>query len=108
MNKEKVIDKIADYVVDYPRFEETAHEVAGLIFDLFEVCQPKWISVEDGLPEEDGRYLIMIFNKHQPEQGTWMECEEWYGEKWTRIYHATVTHWQHLPDTPAETACTGD
>ena len=35
-NKEKMIDKIADYVVDYPRFEETAHEVAELIFDLFD------------------------------------------------------------------------
>ena len=60
MNKEEMIDKIADYVVDYPRFEETAHEVAELIFDLFIEEQSKTDASQDlglypstGIPETE-------------------------------------------------------
>lgn len=33
-NQNKLKDIVADYVVDYPRFEEPANEVAELILDV--------------------------------------------------------------------------
>jgi len=57
MKRDELIDIIADYVVDYPRFEETAHEVAEIIYDRI---SPQWVSVANYIAESEGEKFLLI------------------------------------------------
>lgn len=70
-------------------------------------AMPKWISVEEKLPEERGTYLTVV----RCLKGTWVEInnydhleERWehdiveYSEDVTEF----VTHWMPLPEPPEE------
>jgi hypothetical protein len=66
---------------------------------------PKWISVEDRLPEKSGRYLVAI----NCPKGRWGECNSYdhlkqrWSSEWDCFHEDTtelVTHWMSLPDPP--------
>lgn len=59
--------------------------------------QPRWISVEERLPEEDGFYLVY---------GPFIYRDtKWYDRKNFSQYFwkHDVTHWMPLPEPPEET-----
>lgn len=64
---------------------------------------PQWISVEDGLPEEDGYYLCCIKSSLFPDRVyiDILECDKGSFEE-GHIYTDTVTHWMPLPPEPEE------
>ena len=62
---------------------------------------PKWISVEDRLPNEDGYYLCCIKSSLFPNRIyiDILECDKGSFEE-GHIYTDTVTHWMPLPEPP--------
>ena len=62
---------------------------------------PKWISVDDRLPEEDGYYLCCIKSSLFPDRVyiDILECDKGSFEE-GHIYTDTVTHWMSLPELP--------
>ena len=62
---------------------------------------PKWISVDDRLPEEDGYYLCCIKSSLFPDRVyiDILECDKGSFEE-GHIYTDTVTHWMPLPPEP--------
>jgi hypothetical protein len=57
-----------------------------------------WISVEDRLPKENGRYLIMTVFKNTPVRYTSYKKEIDY--PWAWFGEGEVTHWMPLPEPP--------
>ena len=62
---------------------------------------PKWISVDDKLPEEDGYYLCCIKSSLFTDRVyiDILECDKGSFEE-GHIYTDTVTHWMPLPEPP--------
>ena len=62
---------------------------------------PKWISVTEKLPEEDGYYLCCIKSSLFPDRIyiDILECDKSSFEE-GHIYTDTVTHWMPLPEPP--------
>ena len=75
--------------------------------DGVEHAQPKWISVEDRLPEEFKRVLVNVRHKHNPKDGyREVEIRHWstsYGWHMQDNYYE-ITHWMPLPEAPKEDA----
>lgn len=72
-----------------------------------EAAQPKWISVEERLPDDRGNFITKI----HCDNGDWIEMntfdymeKEWWHDAVDRIVEATefVTHWMPLPEPPKE------
>ena len=86
----------------------------------YEAGKPKWISVEERLPEEDGRYLVftssyliqyvrvLSFAKDGRKVdeydfvSAWENVWYWYDSEWGHITTDDVTHWMPLPEPPKE------
>lgn len=75
---------------------EDAADIIESLSERLEAAQPKWISVEERLPDEPGEVLICLFGK---------TCVAWYHKNrcfetgsglvwWMR---SDVTHWMPLP-----------
>jgi hypothetical protein len=60
----------------------------------------EWISVEERLPEHDGRYAIVYKQGmvRRPFIGDYL-CVE---NRWMSMLDAEVTHWMPLPELPKE------
>ena len=112
MSKE-LIDKIADYVVDYPRFEDSANEVAELIYDL--VNQSQWISVDDDLPEYNKWVMVYwrpVDHEKRPyhheiiiaQFSSYDKGKIWTANGTLQDIKTHATHWQPLPSPPKGTA----
>lgn len=74
-------------------FLNGAITIGELIDECFEFGQqhPRWISVEDALPEEDGKYLFFSTRGG-------VQCAYYYkGLTMGR----TITHWMPLPQPPS-------
>ena len=60
-----------------------------------------WISVEDKLPEEEGRYAVLYDQlpaiKGRLWIGDWYPREKEWGNE---IGGTIITHWQSLPEPP--------
>lgn len=55
----------------------------------------KWISVEDRLPEETGKYLVSTKN------GVVYQTKYYSGGKWgQKDKGKNITHWMPMPDAP--------
>ena len=62
---------------------------------------PKWISVEERLPEKRGTYLC---NYEFEESGRIvMSCDYLGSERWS-FMQSSITHWMPLPEPPKEDA----
>lgn len=66
---------------------------------------PKWISVEERLPEKNGIYLAHVVHRYCKIDSYWRVCIEYFGKEGTwdslaDIYE--VTHWMPLPELPKE------
>ena len=73
----------------------------------FEAAQPKWISVEERLPDDRGNFITKI----HCDNGDWIEVntfdymeKEWWHDAVNCTAKATdfVTHWMPLPEPPKE------
>jgi hypothetical protein len=63
----------------------------------------EWISVEDGLPEQDGKYLVYDFGGDLHvicfEGSYWKENDDYWG--WCSMStQSYITHWMPLPKPP--------
>ena len=72
-----------------------------------EAVQPKWISVEERLPDDRGNFITKI----HCDNGDWIEVntfdhteKEWWHDAVDRTVEATefVTHWMPIPEPPKE------
>ena len=81
------------------RCVETARR---LINEAPAVDAPKWISVEDRLPEREGRYLcVKRIGKSGAVYVQLMNGDS-YGFSMDHFYTDDVTHWMPLPEPPKE------
>ena len=64
-----------------------------------EAAQPKWISVEERLPENDDNYLVFTSDKNEAEIATYYGDGEWLTHDLTNLTRL-VTHWAPLPSMP--------
>ena len=64
-----------------------------------EAAQPKWISVEERLPENDDNYVAFTSDKNEAEIATYYGDGEWLTRDLTNLTRL-VTHWMPLPSMP--------
>ena len=73
------------------------------LMEGFAKSQPKWISVEDRMPDELSKLLIYIDNQQFITNGT-VERNNIGEFEWREMYHGavveSVTHWKPLPNPP--------
>ena len=93
-NKEQLAEQYAEeqnsaYTNDYNGF------LAG-----FEAGQPKWISVEEQIPDNERTVLVWINNIENPQWDNY-RLGSYLNEKWYcvggRKSHEIVTHWSSIP-----------
>lgn len=107
LNEEKQIEEMAEYIFGNAithdtRFKEDCRSIA---MDLYAASYRKqeWISVEDRLPEENGRYLACVKISHLafdiPPMVVIMGYNKIHGFD-TISGEETVTHWMPLPEAP--------
>lgn len=66
------------------------------------VIVPQWISVDDRLPEKNGRYLTTVCN-YKGEVNVfdlWYDNTDWLIDEGDDSYEYEVTHWMLLPEPP--------
>ena len=70
-----------------------------------EAAQPKWIGVEDRLPEDRGDFITKI----HCDNGDWIEVntfdymeKEWWHDTVSCTVTKFVTHWMPLPEPPKD------
>ena len=100
--------------------EECDHCPYGSDCDIFEACNlyrdalayinrlearvPKWISVEERLPEDQRSVLTVNGHGEIRIMGLWSKCDD----KWTWVHndrmmhYNDITHWMLLPGIPKE------
>ena len=66
------------------------------------VTVQEWISVDDRIPENSGKYLVVYRNKYNGSTSiaikAYIKCR--VGEWWSNDYVYDVTHWMPLPKPP--------
>ena len=88
--------------------------------EVLEAAQPKWISVNERLPEPDREILLIAhgwkerllyigYLHHMSAETSWLtgitsKESEWLIYGWSYIKEPTVTHWMPLPEPPKEDA----
>lgn len=63
--------------------------------------QPRWISVEERLPEEAVRVLVRLSGIKPPIGFPRMDTDRVVDGRWMRWFDL-VTHWMPLPEPPTE------
>lgn len=74
------------------------------------LLQPKWISVEDRLPEF-GRFVLIAFADGGVDMSSrirWKRQEDWFWEGVSKTHHEPPTHWMMLPSAPALIVTSGE
>ena len=80
------------------QLEHQIGELTEMVAQL-EAAQPKWISVEERLPENDDNYLVFTSDKNEAEIATYYGDGEWLTHDLTNLTRL-VTHWMPLPSMP--------
>lgn len=62
---------------------------------------PRWISVEERLPEDDSHYLVWAHDNGAEEVALYYGDGEWLTDDLENITRV-VTHWMPLPEPPEE------
>lgn len=114
ISKRQMVEKINDLFLD--KYEAKANsdltefykEVLKILIN--EKGQSNWIPVKDGLPEDDGEYMVWSdefeiceFDAESQTFGyTYYEYDEMYSRLvcWDDCINKKVTHWTYLPDAP--------
>ena len=65
-----------------------------------ELSKPKWISVEERLPEENANYLT--YGVFLPLGVKAMDLCRFNGKGWLTTTTVKITHWMPLPEPPKE------
>ena len=105
ISRKKLIDdleawrKILDRRVS--RFDDMVIHTLPVVFDLVNEqktvkAEPKWISVEERLPETDEHYLVWCSDNNSCELALYYGDGEWLTEDLENITRV-VTHWMPLP-----------
>jgi hypothetical protein len=84
---------------DYCRENPTEKVVYKDFMAGYETATPKWIKVEDGLPEDDRTVVCYVVNKaksewSEPKLGSYINGN-WYCKD-GRYSHEIVTKWQEI------------
>lgn len=72
------------------------------------VERPRWILVEERLPEKSGNYLTAFGDGTALSTNIFMHPDDWLTEEGHKInpngkwYYGEVTHWMPLPEPPKE------
>lgn len=98
--KEQVIASLVEKHRNDTRFEHayTYATSVRMLSELYDLLAPKWVSVEDRLPEAE-KMVYALFSDGKN------ACEAFYdGSKWVTGIAAsmTITHWTTLPQPPKE------
>lgn len=93
----------------------SASDWSGLLLTALDAlkAQPRWVAVEERLPEEPGLYCVRVLDISLGDEPThnavpsWEhyddEAEEWQlSEDWFPVECWRVTHWMPLPPLPEE------
>lgn len=110
----KTLDELANkYAYDALRSGEAHDELSSSIFNAFkagyEAATPKWISVKEGLPEENTKQQVLVAIK-DPDGDCYCGIEVWYFNRWEfagvgEHMHedgSHITHWMLLPELPKD------
>ena len=93
MSREKQIEELTNELV-FTNNYGTYNAVATYLVNKGYRKQSEWISVDERLPERNGRYLT-----HCNIEGQSLVCVLYYC-KIGGFNEATVTHWMPLPEAP--------
>lgn len=85
--------------IDYPVYNDEYELVNAFKEGIdYGMNHPRWISVEEELPKEDGRYLVVNGVTKGQEIFVYSNGIWWYNAY--RCPNGVVTHWTHLPQPP--------
>ena len=74
------------------------------LIERLEAAQPKWISVKERLPEEDGEYLVLKVHNYRKDDGYMAQEVALFlrtrDPEWVVGNLCEVTHWMPLPQPP--------
>ena len=88
--------------------------VLYIIDQMPAITMPQWISVEERLPERNGKYIVTACDEGEPyDKKIWNDtvvvCAVYYKGRWIWEENNTeysldgiVTHWMPLPEPPKE------
>lgn len=62
---------------------------------------PKWISVEDRLPDKNGKYLVYARHRLEGLEPI-IRCDLWLKGQWNKCDPFKVVYWMPLPEPPKE------
>ena len=117
----KELERCTSYIYGFPHCESCLYGidaekaesdcVDALLKDALayiqqlEAAQPKWISVEERLPDDRGNFITKI----HCDKGDWIEVntfdymeKEWWHDTVNCTVTKFVTHWMPLPEPPKE------
>ena len=98
--KEKLIEILRKPIFPHELVDPT-EAVADYLLDNGITVQ-EWISVEDRLPEKNGRYLTA--NKRWDDRisvfDLWFDSGFWYTDGEDDVFDFEVTHWMPMPKPP--------
>lgn len=92
-----VIEKYGDWYVEEGSEEGFIGTLKSLIDEQPTVS--RWISVKDGLPEEDGLYTVYCKNGSMAH--AWFEDNKWFIDH-CECGTGYVTNWMPLPEPPKD------
>lgn len=95
-------DAIEKLSKDRDKWEATAKEERAAYwhwFDNYQKDVPRWISVMERLPEENGFYLC-LYKSIGGDEG--LSIQKWHNGRWNLNEIYAITHWMPLPKAPKE------
>lgn len=88
----------ADAIAYIQQLENHIGELTEKVAQL-EAAQPRWISVEDGLPKKSGKYIVCTVKGSVYCTSAVMRGDEAY---FKCDINTHITHWMPLPEPPKE------
>ena len=92
---------------DMPECSSKLAADAAVMYKQLEAAQPKWISVEERLPEFERRALVVNGHGRVFILAFWRKTENkwsWIDESSHFKHYNDITHWMPLPEPPKEDA----
>ena len=106
MSKDKqIIEEVANFLWKNTLIhtEDLCHDVAETLVIAGYRNQSEWISVDERLPEENGRYLVCVNVSHLAFTSLTIIAVMEYGKNHGFYLYSEdepVTHWMPLPEPP--------